>query len=116
MNLNDYQVEAYRTAGKFADNMSGKDEALACGAMKINGEAGEIAELVGKYLWHGHEFDRDALIKELGDVMWYVAFLASTISVSLGEVAEKNIAKLRTRYPEGFSTEGSLRHPDEEAS
>ncbi len=47
------------------------------------------------------------LIKELGDVAWYLAETATALDIGLDEVLERNIEKLKNRYPEGFSTEKS---------
>lgn len=82
-------------------------QAFAIRALGLAGEAGEVVEQVKKYLGHGHELDRDLLRKELGDVLWYVATLAHAADLSMGEVAEKNIEKLRQRYPQGFSHDAS---------
>jgi len=60
--------------------------------------------LVKKHLFHGHPIDHDKMVKEIGDVLWYVAFAARAVGVSLDEVAERNVAKLRARYPEQFET------------
>ncbi len=102
--LNDYQAAANRTA---ADDLA-PDTALAVAALGLAGEAGEAAELVKKYLGHGHELDHDALTKELGDTLWYVSRVAHLIGVSLSGIASRNIAKLRARYPDGFTAERSI--------
>lgn len=77
-------------------------------ALGLTGEAGEAADLIKKVFGHGHSLDRDKLLLELGDVLWYVAALAKTAGSSLEEVADLNIGKLRARYPDGFSTEHSV--------
>lgn len=100
MNLNEYQRLASRTANL-------KDEALTNFALGIAGEAGEVADMVKKYVFHGHQLDRDELIKELGDVLWYVSQLAAWMDIELDEVAKRNIEKLMARYPNGFSKEAS---------
>lgn len=56
-----------------------------------------------KVLFHGHPVSRDHIIKELGDVQWYLATLAARYGIDLEEVAMRNIAKLKDRYPDGFS-------------
>ena len=61
-----------------------------------------------KYICHGHELDKQHLIKELGDVAWYLAEAAHALGVPLEEVLAANIEKLKRRYPDGFSTEKSI--------
>lgn len=73
----------------------------------ISGEAGEVADICKKVVYHGHDLPIDKLVKEIGDVLWYCAALASTLGMDLSEIAQKNIDKLYERYPEGFSEEAS---------
>ena len=109
--LNRYQAEALRTASFHKDKPV--EERLAVFALGVAGEAGEVADLVKKVVGHGHPLDRQKLIKELGDVLWYVSVLTSMLGVELEEVAITNIAKLQARYPSGFSTQASLNRPKE---
>ena len=104
MEINEYQLLAMRTLNKELD----KKEVLTNSVMGLCGESGEACDLVKKHLFHGHELDRDALIKELGDVAWYLAEAATAIEIDLSEVFERNIEKLKKRYPEGFSEERSI--------
>lgn len=70
----------------------------------LTGEAGEVAEKVKKILRDqaGEIGDaRDLLVKELGDVLWYVAALAHELDVPLEEVARRNIEKLQSRASRG---------------
>ena len=76
--------------------------------MGLCGESGEAIDIVKKWFAHGHELDRDGLIKEIGDVAWYIAEIAHALGVSLEEVLVRNINKLKERYPEGFSTADSV--------
>jgi len=99
MNFNEYQKLAKRTA---------KDLNLTEFALGLGGEAGECQEIVKKVVFHGHELDHEKLVKELGDVLWYLALLAETIGVELEEVAKVNIDKLKERYPDGFESEKSI--------
>lgn len=103
MTLAEYQVATGRTAG---------DDSLAILALGLAGESGEFADIVKKHLGHGHPLDDDKALKELGDVLWYVARAAAKLGFTLDDVAAANIAKLRKRYPDGFSTVASL-HRDE---
>lgn len=104
MNLNEYQQLAMITLNPALD----KKDVLINGVMGLCGEAGEAIDIVKKHLAQNHELDRDALIKELGDVAWYLAETAYALGVSLEDVCQRNIDKLKARYPEGFSAERSI--------
>lgn len=79
--------------------------ALTYPVLGLNGEAGEVAEKLKKILRdHGGTIDndqRDALIKELGDVLWYVAACCHELDVSMQEVAQRNLEKLASRKRRG---------------
>lgn len=85
-----------------------KKDVLINGVMGLCGESGEAIDIVKKHLHQGHELDKEKLIKELGDIAWYLAETAHALDVDLDVVLEQNIAKLRARYPEGFDTERSI--------
>lgn len=91
----------------FDDNAPDPGDLLN-GALGLTGEAGEVADIIKKYIFHGHKLDRDEIVKELGDVLWYVALLCETIGVSIEDVMTKNIDKLKNRYLDGFSVKASL--------
>jgi NTP pyrophosphatase (non-canonical NTP hydrolase) len=76
-------------------------------ALGLAGEAGEIADYVKKWVGHGKVFDLDHVEKELGDVLWYVNRMTRRLGKTLRGVAMTNIAKLKARYPQGFSHEAS---------
>ncbi len=104
MTGNEYQELAMRTLGS---DRSQRDM-LTLAALGLCGESGEVSDIIKKYLYHGHELKKDELIKELGDVAWYLAEAATALEIPLEEVFEKNIEKLKRRYPEGFSHEASI--------
>ena len=81
-------------------------------AIGLAGEAGEVAELIKKGVFHQHGVDRQKLAKELGDVLWYAAALCTKAGLDMGEVMQVNIDKLRERYPNGYSSEDSKRRVD----
>lgn len=103
MTLDEYQAEALRTA---ATSLGGSHD-LTVRTLGLCGEAGEFADIVKKFVGHGHDLDQAAARKELGDVLWYVATLADSLGCSLDTIAQQNVAKLRARYPQGFSVEAS---------
>lgn len=99
--LNGYQKIAGRTANPHRN-------ALINYALGIAGEAGEVADIIKKYSFHGHEMDKDDLAKELGDVLWYLSNIANEVGIDLERIAMLNIEKLQKRYPNGFDQERSI--------
>jgi NTP pyrophosphatase (non-canonical NTP hydrolase) len=85
-----------------------KKDILINGVMGLCGESGEAIDIVKKHLHQGHELDREKLIKELGDIAWYLAETAYALDLELEVVLEQNITKLKERYPEGFEAEKSM--------
>ncbi len=106
MALTKYQHDAMKTAQypMYRDN-------LLYPALKLAGEAGEVAEKVGKLMrdrgyMPGVDFEitmeeRENLIKEIGDVLWYVAAMADELQYDLQYVAEVNLDKLQGRLFRG---------------
>ena len=56
----------------------------------------------------GHELDKEHLARELGDIAWYLAEAATAIDISLEDIFQANIDKLKKRYPDGFAVQKSL--------
>lgn len=108
MNFDQYQDEVRRTSGQ----TDSEHDRLSCGVLGLAGEAGEVADHIKKVLYHGHPLDKEALVKELGDCLWYLTSLSETLGVTLMYVAEQNKLKLRARYPAGFSKERSINRAD----
>ena len=104
MNINEYQELAMTTLNP---ELSKKD-VLINSVMGLCGESGEAIDIVKKWLAHGHELDKEHLIKELGDIAWYLAEAATALDISLEQILQTNIDKLKKRYPEGFDTKKSL--------
>ena len=67
-----------------------------------------IIDILKKYLFQGHELDKEHLAEELGDVAWYLSVAADALGYSLQEIFKMNIEKLRERYPDGFEEERSI--------
>lgn len=106
MRLNEYQQLARRTSSTDGPEKASYDK-LINGVMGLCGEAGECIDVVKKMMFQQHELNADKLIEELGDVLWYCAELASGLGVSLEDVAQINVEKLKGRYPDGFDAERS---------
>jgi NTP pyrophosphatase (non-canonical NTP hydrolase) len=100
MNFNEYQEKSRKTA-LYPD----KDNNFVYPTLGLSGEAGEVAEKIKKVIRDkGGVIDdetREAIKKELGDVLWYVAQLATELGLSMDNIAEKNIEKLYSRLERG---------------
>lgn len=112
MQANDYQKAALRTAFSGLDSLP--YNLLINGVMGLCGESGECVDMVKKYLFQGHELNREELAKELGDVAWYLAVTAHAIGYPLDTVLEMNVKKLMDRYPDGFDPEKSVHREEYE--
>lgn len=74
----------------------------------LAGEAGEVADMWKKIKFHGLEYNEETcekLIKELGDICWYLFSVADVLDISVEEIINKNITKLKARHEHGFSPE-----------
>lgn len=101
MDFNEYQTGAVSTA-KYHDK---KIPGVVYCALKLAGESGEVAEKIGKVFRDddGH-FSPDKeyeLMKELGDVLWYIANLAEELGFDFDTVAKENLRKLSDREKRG---------------
>jgi NTP pyrophosphatase (non-canonical NTP hydrolase) len=99
MELSEYQQLARRTA------QYPREAWLAYPALGLAGEAGEVAEHAKKTIRDDggiiSDERRAAMSKELGDVLWYVAQLASELELELDEIAQANLDKLLSRQRRG---------------
>ncbi len=100
MEFKDYAKLQKRTSPNGSD--------LTMVALGLTGESGEFADAVKKHLFQGHPLDREHLIEELGDILWYIFEGANFLGVEPDEIAQRNIDKLKKRYPDGFDPERSL--------
>jgi len=79
-------------------------ERLLTSAVGISAEGGEFMEIVKKMVFQGKPYNddnREHLIIELGDVMWYVMQACKALDVPIEEVVAGNVDKLKKRYPGG---------------
>lgn len=104
MDLDVFQSHARRTGNTWDEKEHDQHRMLL--AMGLGGEAGEVLEIIKKEVGHGRARSREHMAEELGDVLWYLAELASVHGLTLSQVAELNVAKLRARYPNGFEERG----------
>lgn len=107
MDFNEYQQKALRTAG-----VKDKDGLILNGVMGLAGESGECIDIVKKYLFQGHTLNREKMLDELGDVLWYIAITAEGLGLEMADIATYNIDKLTKRYPEGFESTRSVKRDE----
>ena len=104
MQVNEYQKAAVETLNPALN----QKEVLINSVMGLCGEFGEAIDIVKKWLMQGHELDKEHLVKELGDVAWYLAEAATALDIPLEAVFQGSLDKLRQRFPNGFDTGASV--------
>ena len=92
MKVNEYQKLAMTTLNPALD----KKDVLINSVMGLCGESGEAIDIVKKWMAQGHELDKEHLVKELGDIAWYLAEAATALDISLG--ACHNLLILQHQY------------------
>lgn len=107
MTGNEYQKLASRT---IRIDMTKADQEYHA----LHGMVGEIGELHSIYQkrYQGHENTEEHRMKEIGDLIWFIAEYCTSCDWSLEDVMRMNIDKLIARYPEGFSTDRSTHRQD----
>lgn len=93
MNFNAYQELAAHTAVY--------PDPIIYPTLGLAGEAGEVANKIAKAVRDGTPIETNDIAKELGDVLWMLAALASDLGLELGDIAEANLEKLQDRMARG---------------
>lgn len=101
MKMKEYQKQVERTRNYDNTELGNYTLGLVC-------EAGEVGDIIKKHIYHHHDLDKEKIISELGDVMWYLNNICNVLDISIEEVAKSNIEKLMKRYPNGFSKDDSI--------
>ena len=107
--VKEYQELAARTQNK---EKSWKDREYHA----LHGMVGEIGEIHSIYqkAYQGHQKDYEGLMKEVGDLCWFIAEYCDCRGWELSDVMGANIEKLKKRYPEGFTEERSVNRAEYE--
>lgn len=107
LDFTEYQVQARRTQNKALNLYQTREHAKA-------GLVSEVGEIMGMYQkqLQGHLFDENALLLEIGDVLWFISELCDVYGWTLEEVARANIEKLKVRYKDKFTVEQSVNRPE----
>ncbi len=108
MDFQEYQKEA---AGTFKPGETiAEDRArLVNWALGIAGEGGELCNMIKHVVFHKEQANRAEIAKELGDILWYVAAMCTSLGIDMATCGELNLAKLRHRHGGAFSFEGSAK-------
>lgn len=103
MTVTRYQELAGRTINAKLDYVSIQNHAL-------HGMVGEIGELHSLYqkVFQGHGLDETHAMKEVGDLLWFIAEYCTAMGWKMEDVCQMNIDKLIARYPDGFDETKSL--------
>lgn len=95
--MNEYQDQAINTVVDTGDDFKN----LMAFVLGLGGESGEVLEKVKKIVRDKNgeldHTDKEEIIKELGDVLWYIAVIADQLGYGLQAVADLNTAKLISR-------------------
>lgn len=95
------------TYAAFVDRLFAKRnegaEGLLHAAVGIAGEAGELLDAIKKHWVYNKPLDRENLVEEIGDLLFYAQAMCGVLGISMAEAIAANKAKLSKRYPNGYS-------------
>jgi len=102
-----YRDEVLRTLNQKLN----PDEIVVNATLGLTGEAGELANVIKKIMFHGHDVNdkmKEQLMGEMGDCYWYLEVLSEMFGFEEDDIKKANVEKLRKRYPDGFSEDRSI--------
>lgn len=108
MTTTQYVEAALRTESIQGGTIRASEMRLLHAGLGLATEAGEFLDQLKKQLFYGKPLDTTNLVEELGDHMWYIAIACDQLGVSLEQVMQINIDKLKARYPVKFTKEAAL--------
>lgn len=110
--MDNYVQEAVRTDTKnytgVVNGIDNKTMRLLHGALGVCTEAGELLDALKKKVMYGKDIDYVNVKEEVGDILWYLAIILDETGSSFDEVMQVNIAKLKKRYPDKFTSEAAI--------
>lgn len=95
----------------FVNKREGTDGLLHMSA-GFSGEAGEVLDEVKKHWVYGKPLNREKVIGEMGDAFYYFTGLMLLLGITLQEVIDPNVTKLKKRYPNGYSDQAAIARAD----
>lgn len=104
-----YVQEALRSENKdfqaLINRVDVRSIRLLHGAMGLDTESGEIMDSMKRHIIYGSDLNVVNIREELGDIMWYVALICDELEITIEQICQDNIDKLRKRYPDKFTRE-----------
>lgn len=73
---------------------------MQCSINGVVSESGEILDMINKHLYYGQDFDDVKMKEECGDLFHHFIRLLHSLNISLDDIIECNVKKLRVRYPD----------------
>lgn len=96
MTFNDYQALTDRAIPEHTS----KKDAILHWCIGLSEEVGETLSVVKHHYYGGEDLNREELVKEIGDILWYAAALCRECNISMDAVAKLNAEKLMYRFPD----------------
>ena len=104
--LKEYQELCKLTAKK---DFKSPSEEIMCWGLGVVGEAGDIAGCIKKTFAHGND-QKTGIRENVGDTLWYIAMICNFFGWDMQDILNENLAKLKARFPQGFTTEAASRN------
>jgi NTP pyrophosphatase (non-canonical NTP hydrolase) len=98
----EYRKRSFARSRSDVPNLTAAQRRLALYGLGLSDEAGEVSGVIKKHLFHDMPLDREDLLAECGDVLWYLDRVLWAIGASLEDAMVANDAKLAARYPDGW--------------
>jgi NTP pyrophosphatase (non-canonical NTP hydrolase) len=113
MDSKKYLSDSARTVSdnyhEIAGRMSGNKEIdLLHAALGLQTESAEFSDMLKKAIFYGKSIDQVNLKEEIGDLLWYAALALRALNTDFETVMERNIEKLKARYPQKFTEENAI--------
>jgi NTP pyrophosphatase (non-canonical NTP hydrolase) len=112
MDIKEYIENVLKTESQKELKLSVKVSRLDHAAHGLITEAAEFADAMKKHIWYNAKLDEVNLKEELGDIMWYIGIAADTLGLSLTDIMETNILKLKARYTDQQFTDNKANARD----
>lgn len=117
MNIEEFQTACSNNQPSFEqclviEKRMSKVALLLHAQLGITSEAGEFADALKKHCIYGKPLDGNNIVEELGDLLWYISLACDSMEITMNEVMEMNVNKLKIRYPERFNEADAVERKD----